>query len=64
MNLENLFSDGLLGVALATLGALLSAAVSWVYARRTIPRSHRVAVIGFPQAGKTSLIVADRKSVV
>lgn len=58
MNLENLFSDGLLGVALATLGALLSAAVSWVYARRTIPRSHRVAVIGFPQAGKTSLIVA------
>jgi predicted YcjX-like family ATPase len=40
------------------LGALLSAIASWIFARRTIPRSHRVAVIGFPQAGKTSLIVS------
>lgn len=38
--------------------AIASALVSWLLGRRSIPRSHRVAVIGFPQAGKTSLIVA------
>jgi Double-GTPase 2 len=58
MNLDSFLSDGLPAAGAAILGGLLSAALSWLYARRTIPQSHRVAVIGFPKAGKTSLIVA------
>lgn len=43
---------------LVLLGALASGILSWFVARKNIPRAYRVAVIGFPQAGKTSLITA------
>jgi GTPase SAR1 family protein len=46
------------GVWPALAGAILSMIVSWIFARKNIPRSYRVAVVGFPQAGKTSLITA------
>ncbi|MDG4562468.1 MAG: 50S ribosome-binding GTPase [Candidatus Competibacter sp.] len=58
MSIDSLSLDSLITAISVAFGALLSAFASWVFARRTIPRSHRVAVIGFPQAGKTSLIVA------
>ena len=50
-------SDLKLYVAVAA-GIFLSAAASYILARRSILRSYRVAVIGFPQVGKTSLITA------
>jgi len=57
MTFSNLL-DSLISVGPALAGALLSMIISWIFARKNIPRSYRIAVIGFPQAGKTSLITA------
>ena len=51
--------SGLLPFLLAILlGAALSALLTWVLAARRMPASHRVAILGFPQSGKTTLITA------
>jgi GTPase SAR1 family protein len=57
MTFPNLL-ESMTGVWPALAGAILSMIVSWIFARKNIPRSYRVAVVGFPQAGKTSLITA------
>ena len=57
MTFPNLL-ESMTGVWPALAGAILSMVVSWIFARKNIPRSYRVAVVGFPQAGKTSLITA------
>ena len=42
----------------AVLGSSLSAFLTWMLAARRMPASHRVAILGFPQSGKTTLITA------
>jgi GTPase SAR1 family protein len=42
----------------AVLGAMVSALLTWILAARRMPVAHRVAIIGFPKAGKTTLITA------
>lgn len=39
-------------------GSVLSALVTWLYFSARMPVSHRVAIIGFPRSGKTTLITA------
>jgi GTPase SAR1 family protein len=46
-----------IGLTLA-LVSLASAALSWFISRQRIPTSYRIAVLGFPRAGKTTLITA------
>jgi GTPase SAR1 family protein len=52
MNME------ILSVVVAAFAAVLASAVTWIVAGRKLPVSHRVAIIGFPRTGKTSLITA------
>ena len=40
------------------LAGLFTSALTWVVATKRLPVSHRIAIIGFPRAGKTSLIAA------
>jgi GTPase SAR1 family protein len=50
---------GILTSVLSVLSAaLLSALVTWIFSVRKMPASHRVAIIGFPQTGKTTLITS------
>jgi hypothetical protein len=59
MNIQqNILDSVAISIVATILGSLLSATLAWLYTKRKIPQSHRVAVIGFPQAGKTSLIVS------
>ena len=42
----------------ALLGAVLSALITWYFSARRMPASYRIAVLGFPKSGKTTLITA------
>jgi GTPase SAR1 family protein len=48
----------LLQILLVLTGACLSAAATWLFSIRHMPASYRIAVLGFPQSGKTTLITA------
>ncbi len=45
-------------LAAVGLSAAFSAFLTWLLAARRMPASHRVAILGFPQSGKTTLITA------
>lgn len=38
--------------------AILTSVATWIIAARRLPASHRIAILGFPQSGKTTLITA------
>jgi GTPase SAR1 family protein len=38
--------------------AILTSLATWIIAARRLPASHRIAILGFPQSGKTTLITA------
>jgi hypothetical protein len=51
-------TDSLGPIIVAIAASVLSALGTWLFAVNRLPTSHRVAIIGFPQAGKTTLITA------
>jgi Double-GTPase 2 len=50
--------DVLVGAFATVATAALSAFLTWMLAARRMPASHRVAILGSPQSGKTTLITA------
>lgn len=55
----NIFSSEFLNYFFfAVLSTALSAIATWFVTSKNLPASHRIAVIGFPGAGKTTLITA------
>lgn len=52
MSAMELLGLGLTGLALSVFASY----VTWLLGIRRLPTSHRVAIIGFPQSGKTTLI--------
>lgn len=47
---------GIVGVATAIVSGIVGASFAWTITSRRMPVSHRVAIIGYPQVGKTTLI--------
>jgi GTPase SAR1 family protein len=52
------FLDSLFPIIAALLGAVASAIGTWLFAAARMPTSYRVAIIGFPRSGKTTLITS------
>lgn len=47
-----------LQMAIVALVAIIASSSTWFLSIKKLPVSHRVAILGFPRSGKTSLIVA------